>query len=70
MRGRMLHDLKGNLKMLPYDPVFNNCIYSIGRKHLNEILLNAAEEFPNIHMHFNKKLTSARLEEGVLNFLE
>lgn len=40
MRGRMLHDLKGRTKCIPYDVNTNQCIYSVGRKHLNEVLLN------------------------------
>lgn len=40
MKGRMLHDLKGNRKIVPYDANTNQCIYSVGRKHLNEVLLD------------------------------
>lgn len=39
MKGRMLHDLKGNRKIVPYDSNTKQCIYSVSRKHLNEILL-------------------------------
>lgn len=39
MRGRMLHDLTGRTKCIPYDVNTNQCIYSVGRKHLNEVLL-------------------------------
>lgn len=70
MRGRMLHDVKGNRTFVPYDRNTKQCIYSVGRKHLNEILLNAAEDYGNIKMHFNHKLVSAKLEDGVLNFHE
>ncbi|XP_055531129.1 kynurenine 3-monooxygenase [Wyeomyia smithii] len=69
MKGRMLHDLKGNRKFVPYDANTNQCIYSVGRKHLNEVLLDAAEKYPNIHLHFNKKLVRADLDEGILNFV-
>lgn len=40
MRGRMLHDRMGRRTCVPYDPVTNQCIYSVSRKHLNEVLLN------------------------------
>lgn len=70
MRGRMLHDLKGNCKVVPYDANTNQCIYSVGRKHLNEVLLNAAEKYPNIHLHFNHKLQQANLDEGSLRFVD
>lgn len=70
MKGRMLHDLKGNRKIVPYDANTNQCIYSVGRKHLNEVLLNAAEKYPNIHLHFNHKLQQANLDEGSLRFVD
>ncbi|XP_058832631.1 kynurenine 3-monooxygenase [Topomyia yanbarensis] len=70
MKGRMLHDLKGNRKFVPYDANTNQCIYSVGRKHLNEVLLDAAEKYPNIHLNFNKKLVKANLDEGSLNFID
>lgn len=40
MRGRMLHDIKGNRTISLYDKNTSQCIYSVGRKHLNEVLLN------------------------------
>lgn len=40
MSGRMLHDVNGKCKIVPYDANTNQCIYSVGRKHLNEVLLN------------------------------
>nr|AAL40890.1 kynurenine 3-monooxygenase [Anopheles stephensi] len=70
MSGRMLHDVNGNRKIVPYDGNTNQCIYSVGRKHLNEVLLNAAEKYPNIHLHFNHKLVSANLDEGNLSMVD
>ncbi|XP_075168534.1 kynurenine 3-monooxygenase cn [Haematobia irritans] len=68
MRGRMLHDIKGNTSIVLYDPCTNECLYSVGRKHLNEILLNAGEKLPNIHYHFQYKLKKANLREGSMSF--
>lgn len=68
MRGRMLHDLEGNRKVVPYDHVSNQAIYSVGRKYLNEVLLNAAEKQPNIKMHFNMKLVDCDLKKGEMKF--
>ncbi|XP_029673211.1 kynurenine 3-monooxygenase [Formica exsecta] len=69
MRGRMLHDKNGNLKEVLYDSVKGNCIYSISRRHLNKILLDAAEKYPNVQINFNKKLVDADLEKGKMKFL-
>ncbi|XP_063700783.1 kynurenine 3-monooxygenase [Culicoides brevitarsis] len=70
MRGRMLHDLQGNRKVVPYDHVSNQAIYSVGRKYLNEVLLNAAEKQPNITMHFNMKLVDCDLKNGEMRFMD
>lgn len=43
MRGRMLHNPSGVQTCVPYDPVTNQCIYSVSRKHLNEVLLNGKQ---------------------------
>lgn len=40
MRGRMLHDTQGRRTVVIYDPCYNQCLYSVGRKVLNDILLN------------------------------
>lgn len=40
MYARMIHDLNGNRKVIPYDRQTHQAIYSVGRKYLNEILLN------------------------------
>ncbi|CAL1677759.1 unnamed protein product [Lasius platythorax] len=69
MRGRMLHDKNGNLKEVLYDSVKGNCIYSISRRRLNIILLDAAEKYPKVQVNFNKKLVDADLEKGKMKFL-
>nr|XP_014098342.1 kynurenine 3-monooxygenase isoform X1 [Bactrocera oleae] len=68
MRGRMLHDIKGNCTVVLYDPCTNQCLYSVGRKYLNEVLLNAGEKFPNIQQHFEHKLHYVNLTEGRMEF--
>ncbi|XP_018788569.1 PREDICTED: kynurenine 3-monooxygenase isoform X1 [Bactrocera latifrons] len=68
MRGRMLHDIKGNRTVVLYDPCTNQCLYSVGRKYLNEVLLNAGEKFPNIQRHFEHKLNYVNLTHGRMEF--
>ncbi|XP_063243717.1 kynurenine 3-monooxygenase [Bacillus rossius redtenbacheri] len=67
--GRMLHRRDGSLASAPYDPRGHQCIYSVNRKYLNEVLLTEAEKQPNVHLHFNHKLVSANLELGETTFL-
>lgn len=40
MKGRMLHHINGSRSVVIYDPCTKQCLYSVGRKLLNEILLN------------------------------
>lgn len=40
MYARMIHDRDGNQKMIPYDRKGHQAIYSVGRKYLNEVLLD------------------------------
>lgn len=40
MYARMIHDLDGTTKVIPYDRATNQAIYSVGRKFLNEVLLD------------------------------
>uniref|UniRef100_A0A1B0DR24 Kynurenine 3-monooxygenase n=1 Tax=Phlebotomus papatasi TaxID=29031 RepID=A0A1B0DR24_PHLPP len=68
MRGRMLHDLNGRRRIVPYDKNNQQCIFSVGRKHLNEILLNASERYPNIHLNFNHKLIDMHVEDTQMTF--
>ncbi|XP_069688959.1 kynurenine 3-monooxygenase isoform X2 [Periplaneta americana] len=68
MKGRMIHNLDGTRKPIPYDPRSNQCIYSVSRRYLNEVLLSATEKFPNVSLHFNHKLINANLKEGRMTF--
>ncbi|XP_011332471.2 kynurenine 3-monooxygenase isoform X2 [Ooceraea biroi] len=70
MRGRMIHHKNGNLKEIIYDSVKGNCIYSVNRRRLNMILLDAAEKYPEVQLSFNKKLIDADLEKGKMKLLD
>ncbi|KAH0944657.1 hypothetical protein HN011_000586 [Eciton burchellii] len=70
MRGRMIHHKNGNIKEILYDSVKGNCIYSINRRHLNMILLDAAESYLEVKLNFNKKLVDADLERGKIKLLD
>ncbi|EDW01692.1 kynurenine 3-monooxygenase [Drosophila grimshawi] len=68
MRGRMLHNVRGRTSIVLYDPCTKQCLYSVGRKQLNELLLNACDAFPNISCHFEHKLATANIAEGQMQF--
>ncbi|XP_032681284.1 kynurenine 3-monooxygenase isoform X2 [Odontomachus brunneus] len=69
MRGRMVHNKDGSLQEFLYDSVKGNSIYSVNRRHLNVVLLDAAEEYPAVRLNFNKKLMDADLVKGTMKFL-
>uniref|UniRef100_A0A8D9EL61 Kynurenine 3-monooxygenase n=2 Tax=Cacopsylla melanoneura TaxID=428564 RepID=A0A8D9EL61_9HEMI len=68
MRARMIHTVDGKLNQIPYDPVHNQCIYSVSRKFLNEALLTELEQYPNCSIHFHHKMTKLDVDSGNLTF--
>src|SRR5438067_3354946 len=62
MRGRMIHDRSGNLHFAPYDVDPTKHINSIGRAALNSTVIEAAQRYANVHVHFNHKCTDVDLE--------
>jgi kynurenine 3-monooxygenase len=65
MRGRMIHDKSGALHFAPYDVDPKKCINSIGRASLNTTVIEAAQRYPNVRVHFNHKCTDVDLAEAV-----
>lgn len=47
----MIHSKKGDLSSQPYG-LFGECINSVDRKWMNEILLSAAEKSPQVSLFF------------------
>jgi kynurenine 3-monooxygenase len=62
MRGRMIHDKSGALHFTPYDVDPKKCINSIGRATLNTTVIEAAQRYPNVRVHFNHKCTSVDID--------
>lgn len=60
MPGRMMHDVTGKLTFQPYG-ADGQCIYSVSRRLLNELLLNVAEQEKNLSLHFEQKCTQVDL---------
>jgi kynurenine 3-monooxygenase len=53
------------LHFAPYDVDPKKCINSIGRASLNTTLIEAAQRYPNVRVHFNHKCTEVDLAEAV-----
>lgn len=70
MKGRMLHDEKGNTILAPYSGRDNEYINSISRGDLNALLLNEAEALPNVTIYFNHKCTNVDFENTTAHFYQ
>jgi kynurenine 3-monooxygenase len=68
MRGRMIHDKSGALHFTPYDVDPKKCINSIGRAALNTTVIEAAQRYPNVRVHFNHKCNDVDLDSAVAHF--
>ncbi|HVY81452.1 MAG TPA: NAD(P)/FAD-dependent oxidoreductase [Steroidobacteraceae bacterium] len=68
MRGRMIHDLAGDTKLLPYGWKPGEVIYSIGRAALTRLLVEVAARYPNVTLSFNQTCIGASAMEDVLRF--
>ncbi|RUS70249.1 hypothetical protein EGW08_021994, partial [Elysia chlorotica] len=67
MRARMIHDLNDQRRPIPYGTK-DQYIMSIDRRLLNEVLLTAAEKYPNVRIFFSHKLVSCDFEKGEAEF--
>src|SRR6478672_6540192 len=64
MRGRMIHDKSGPLHFSPYDRDPNKFINSIGRAALNTTVIEAAQRYPSVRVHFNHRCTNVDLDSA------
>src|SRR5216110_3973184 len=64
MRGRMIHDKSGALHFAPYDVDPKKCINSIERASLNTTVIEAAQRYPSVRVHFNHKCTDVDLNSA------
>jgi kynurenine 3-monooxygenase len=70
MRGRMIHDKSGNLHFAPYDRDPNKYINSIGRAALNTSVIEAAQRYPNVRVHFNHRCTDVDLDSATARVID
>ena len=69
MRGRMVHEKSGGLHFAPYDVDPNKHINSIGRAALNTTVIEAAQRYPNVRVHFDHKCTGVDLDSPTAQLL-
>ncbi|KAG8444524.1 hypothetical protein GDO86_009619, partial [Hymenochirus boettgeri] len=68
MRARMIHSLTGKKFPIPYGKP-HQYILSVDRANLNKELLNAAEKYPNVKLHFEHKLQTCNVDSGTMTFV-
>src|SRR5829696_1285219 len=70
MPGRMVHAANGSLSFHPYGTAEHEVLYSVQRRVLNAMLIDAAEEHRNVEFHFDAKLTTLDIENGIAWFVD
>jgi len=70
MRGRMIHSLQGDIAFQSYGVDDSQAINSVSRSGLNAALLNAAEQYPSVRLHFNSKCNDIRLDNGEVTIID
>ncbi len=66
MNGRMMHSVSGELSFQPYGKEDSDCIYSVSRGGLNQLLMSAAEATGRVRFHFNRLAKAYDPATGVL----
>ncbi len=69
MRGRMIHGKSGGLHFAPYDVDPNKHINSIGRAALNTTVIETAQHYPNVRVHFNHRCIDVDLDFATAQLL-
>jgi kynurenine 3-monooxygenase len=67
MKGRMIHTLDGELSFQPYSKD-GKCIYSVSRGGLNQLLLEKADEYEDVYLHFNQQCKDIDLQANSIRF--
>src|SRR5213079_1046303 len=72
MRGRMIHPTAAGSAPIfaPYDVDPNKHINSIGRAALNTTVIEAAQRYPNVRVHFNHKCTDVDLDSATAQLVD
>jgi kynurenine 3-monooxygenase len=70
MNGRMIHDLNGHTHYQSYSGRKGEHINSVSRGGLNMVLLDKAESYPNLRIHFNTSCNRVDLDQARASFID
>jgi kynurenine 3-monooxygenase len=68
MRGRAIHSMDGIVRIQPYGKNPSEVLHSIDRHELNRMLLEEAERYPGVKLHFEHRLVRADKKLRQLEF--
>ncbi|MEM6344174.1 MAG: NAD(P)/FAD-dependent oxidoreductase [Bacteroidota bacterium] len=68
MYGRMIHPLEGEAWLSPYSGRKDDYINSVSRGGLNEALLNEADRYEDVQVHFDMGCSQVDLDNGKVAF--
>lgn len=66
MRGRKIHPLNGDAFLSPYSGRSDDYINSVSRPGLNRMLLEAADRYDNVQIHFETRVREVNIDEASL----
>lgn len=68
MYGRRIHTIDGSTNLQPYGRDLSEYINSVSRSELNKKLMDLAENFPSVKIHFNMRCINMDLAKDELYF--
>src|SRR5579875_610233 len=68
MRGRVIHPVSGSLRFQPYGKNNDEVLHSVDRNELTCMLLEEAERYPSLKLHFEHRLVRADKQLRELEF--
>jgi kynurenine 3-monooxygenase len=68
MRGRMIHGRDGSLAFQRYGKDDSEALHSVSRAGLNLLLVESADDYPNVRMHFAHRCTRFDVATGEVEF--
>jgi kynurenine 3-monooxygenase len=69
MKGRIIHDLNGSTRFLPYGQDDKEVINSVSRSELNMRLINLAEKTDKVTIHFIQRCLGMDFKKKIISFI-
>jgi kynurenine 3-monooxygenase len=70
MKGRMVHTPDGAVNLQRYGKDDSEVIYATSRSELNMALMDAADQYPEVRMHFNQKCAGMNFDNNELRVFD